>query len=427
MRSQSQLRRIEYLVYGILMLLILLGPTVSTLFHGHDIGDTKFLANDFLHTFKVIVVYIIAFIIHDLFIAPLLVHKHKPWHYILGVVILGVVFMTYQLSFRPDEPGPLSIEQMPPADAGPNASPEEVNDLEPFNDAEYPPQRVQEQITPPIAPPPFRRHDILSVIFFLFSIGTNIGVKFYFRSLVARREIEVLEKEHLKQQLENLKYQLHPHFFMNTLNNIHALVDIDPEKAQESIIDLSKLMRYILYESNHEYVQASREVEFMANYVRLMSLRYNDKLKFTAENSDDGRGIWIPPLIFISFVENAFKHGVSYNKESFIEVGAKRYISDSGEQRLDYTCRNSKQPKKNGNGKKVSEASGVGLTNIKSRLDLMFGDNYTLDITDGEDEFIVKMDIPVYTKDPNAQSEENQIKKTTHNTSKNHHDTLHNY
>ncbi len=411
MRSQSQLRRIEYLVYGILMLLILLGPTVSTLFHGHDIGDTKFLANDFLHSLKVIVVYIIAFAIHDLFIAPLLVYKHKPWHYILGVVILGAVFMTYQLNFRPVEPGPPSIEQMQQGRIGRNVQPKGIKGLEPKNKAEYAPQKAQDGGMGPITPPPFRRHDILSVIFFLFSIGTNIGVKFYFRSLVARREIEVLEKEHLKQQLENLKYQIHPHFFMNTLNNIHALVDIDPEKAQESIIDLSKLMRYILYESNHEYVQASREVEFMANYVSLMSLRYNDKLKFTAENSDDGRGIWIPPLIFISFVENAFKHGVSYNKESFIEVGAKRYISDSGEQRLDYTCRNSKQPKKNGNGKKVSEASGVGLTNIKSRLDLMFGDNYTLDITDGEDEFIVKMDIPVYTKDPNAQSEENPDKK----------------
>ena len=405
MKSQSQLRRIEYLVYGILMLLILLGPTVSTLSHGHDLADTEFLFNDFVRSFKVIVVYIIAFAIHDLFIAPLLVYKHKPWHYILGVVILGVVFMVYQLNFRPEEPGPPSIEKMRPDDAGHNKSPKELNDFDPFNDAESTLQKAQDQNSPPIAPPPFRRHDILAMIFFLFGIGTNIGVKFYFRSLVARREIEVLEKEHLKQQLENLKYQIHPHFFMNTLNNIHALVDIDPEKAQESIIDLSKLMRYILYESNHEYVQASREVEFMANYVRLMSLRYNDKLKFTAENPDDGRGIWIPPLIFISFVENAFKHGVSYNKESFIEVGAKRYISDSGEQRLDYTCRNSKQPKKNGNGKKVSEASGVGLTNIKSRLDLMFGDNYKLDITDDDDEFIVKMDIPVYTKDPNAQSE----------------------
>ena len=383
------------------MLLILLGPTVSTLFHGHDISDTEFLLSDFLRSFKVIVVYIIAFVIHDLLIAPLLVYKHKPWQYILGVVILGAVFMTYQSNFRPVEPGPPSIEQMQQVHIKPNAQPKaEFNSQKPLN----------EEVTP-VTPPPFRRHDILAVIFFLFSIGTNIGVKFYFRSLVARREIEDLEREHLKQQLENLKYQLHPHFFMNTLNNIHALVDIDPKKAQKSIIDLSKLMRYILYESNHEYVQASREVEFMANYVSLMSLRYNDKLKFTANNPDDGRGIWVPPLIFISFVENAFKHGVSYNKESFIEVGAKRYTSENGEQRLNYTCRNSKQPKSNGNGKKVSEASGVGLTNIRSRLDLMFGNNYTLDITDREDEFIVNMDIPVFAKDPNALNEEKTNKE----------------
>ena len=411
MRSQSQLRRIEYLVYGILVLLILLGPTVSTLFHGHDLGDTKFLLNDLLHTFRVIVVYIIAFAIHDLFIAPLLVNKHKPWHYILGVVVLGAVFMTYQFKFRPQEPNPPSIEEMQPSDIVSKMSPEGLNDLETQNQTEFAAQNNSNEDVTPLTPPPFRRHDILAVIFFLLSIGTNIGVKFYFRSLIARRELEILEREHLKQQLENLKYQIHPHFFMNTLNNIHALVDIDPEKAQESIIDLSKLMRYILYESNHEYVQAAREVDFMANYVSLMSLRYNDKLKFIANNPDDGRGIWIPPLIFISFVENAFKHGVSYNKESFIEVGAKRYKSDSGEQRLSYYCRNSKQPKKNGNGKKVNEASGVGLSNIRSRLDLMFGDNYTLDITDGEEEFIVNMDIPVFTSDPNIHLEEEKPNK----------------
>ena len=411
MRSQSQLRRIEYLVYGILVLLILLGPTVSTLFHGHDLGDTKFLLNDLLHTFRVIVVYIIAFAIHDLFIAPLLVNKHKPWHYILGVVVLGAVFMTYQFKFRPQEPNPPSIEEMQPSDIVSKMSPEGLNDLETQNQTEFAAQNNSNEDVTPLTPPPFRRHDILAVIFFLLSIGTNIGVKFYFRSLIARRELEILEREHLKQQLENLKYQIHPHFFMNTLNNIHALVDIDPEKAQESIIDLSKLMRYILYESNHEYVQAAREVDFMANYVSLMSLRYNDKLKFIANNPDDGRGIWIPPLIFISFVENAFKHGVSYNKESFIEVGANRYTSDSGEQRLSYYCRNSKQPKKNGNGKKVNEASGVGLSNIRSRLDLMFGDNYTLDITDGEEEFIVNMDIPVFTSDPNIHLEEEKPNK----------------
>ena len=409
MKSQTQLRRIEYLVYGVLMLLILVGPTLSTLFHGHDINDVEFLKEDLMHSFSVIIVYVIAFAIHDIFIAPLLVNKHKPWLYILGVVVLGSVFMIYQHTFRPKDYGPRhKLEKVIPANRDTQAPPVEAKMSPPGNNIEYASQKtVEEAPPPPLAPPPFRRLDIMSMIFFLFGIGTNIGVKFYFRSLIARREIEVLEKENLKQSLEQLRYQLHPHFFMNTLNNIHALVDIDPKKAQESIIDLSKLMRYILYESNHEYVQASREVEFMANYVSLMSLRYNDKLKFTANNSDDGRGIWIPPLIFISFVENAFKHGVSYNKESFIEVGATRYTTDTG-QRLNYTCRNSKQAKTN--VKKVSEAKGVGLTNIKSRLNLMFGDNYTLNITDGDDEFLVEMDIPVFTSDPNITNEDNNPK-----------------
>ncbi len=403
MKVQRRFNKYEYTIYAILITMVFLAPTFSALFHGHDLTDTEFLANDLLKSWKIFIVYVIAFAIHDQIIAPLLIYKHKPWYYVAGIIVLAGVFMLYQCNQRPDVPkspndGKAVVEMPDGVDIAPPGPP--------------PPEVKQDELnSSPVVPPAFQRRDIVSFILFLFGLGTNLGVKLYIRSLSAKQRLEELEKENSKQQLENLKYQIHPHFFMNTLNNIHALVDIDPEKAQESIIDLSKLMRYILYESNHEYVQASREVEFMANYVRLMSLRYNDKLKFTADNSDDGRGIWIPPLIFISFVENAFKHGVSYNKESFIKVGAKRYISDSGEQRLDYTCRNSKQPKKNGNGKKVSEASGVGLTNIKSRLDLMFGDNYTLDITDGEDEFIVKMDIPVYTKDPNTQSEEKADKK----------------
>lgn len=398
MSTQKRLKRIEYLVYGILLLLILVGPTLSTLFHGHDLDDKEFLKSDFLRTFNVVIVYVIAFAIHDIFIAPLLVNKHKPWQYILGVLILCGVFMFYKCKIRPEEPpGPPAIEMQS------NVS---QNNVEAAQQVPMPPIIDSDGEGAPIMPPPFSRRDILALVMFLFGIGTNIGVKFYFRSLEARREMEEMEKENLKQNLAQLRYQLHPHFFMNTLNNIHALVDIDPKKAQECIVDLSKLMRYILYESNHEYVQASREVDFMANYVSLMSLRYNDKLKFTANNPDDGRGIWIPPLIFISFVENAFKHGVSYNKESFIEVGANRYTNDNGESRLYYTCRNSKQAKNKNSAKKVNEASGVGLTNIRSRLDLMFGNNYSLDINDGEDEFIVNMDIPVYTSDPNAQSEE---------------------
>ena len=386
-----------------MFLLILVGPTLSTLFHGHDIDDFEFLKNDFLRSFKVVIVYVIAFAIHDIFIAPLLVNKHRPWLYILGVFILGATFMFYQYTFRPKDSGPRhKLEKVTPANKDTQAPPVEAKMPmpPPNNNIEYASQKPADEGTPPLAPPPppFRRLDIMTMIFFLFGIGTNIGVKFYFRSLIARREIEILEKENLKQSLDQLRYQLHPHFFMNTLNNIHALVDIDPKKAQECIIDLSKLMRYVLYESNHEFVQASKESEFMKNYVRLTRIRYSDKLKFTVNPPDDGTKVWIPPLIFISFVENAFKHGVSYNKESFIDIGGKIYDGDDGKPRMYWTCHNSKHK---GNGKKkVDEASGIGLSNVRQRLDLMFGKNYTLNITDGDTDFMVEMDIPVFTSDP---------------------------
>lgn len=391
MNTKPRINRTEYLVYGLFMLIIILGPTISTLFHGHEIDDTHFLMDDFLRTLKVVGAYIIAFAIHDIFIAPLLVDKHKPWLHILGVVVLGAVFMLYQCNTHPAEPKLPNHPKIENKQDGPSG----IKTVTPL-----PPQEIDAKDPGPMAPPPMKRHDILAMIMFLFGIGTNIGVKFYFRSLDARKEMEDLERVNLKQNLAQLRYQLHPHFFMNTLNNIHALVDIDPKKAQECIIDLSKLMRYVLYESNHEYVQASKESEFMKNYVRLTRIRYSDKLKFSVNNYDDGTQVWIPPLIFISFVENAFKHGVSYNKESFIDIVCKIYDSDEGKPRMHWTCHNSKY---NGNGKKkVNEASGIGLTNVRQRLDLMFGTNYTLNITDGKDDFLVEMDIPVFTSDPFA-------------------------
>ncbi|MBR5117037.1 MAG: sensor histidine kinase [Muribaculaceae bacterium] len=392
MESQKRLKRIEYTIYGIILLVILIAPTVSTLFHGHSLKETDFIWSDMLNSWKVVIIYVIAFIIHDQLLAPLLVYKHKMYYYVLGVVALAGVFQLYQCSTRPNDPPIIAI----PIDNSVTTQPKNIEII----DTIKAPVSLNNKNNKPLPPPPMQRRDLISFILFLFGIGTNIGIKFYFIALVERKKMEELEKENLQQNLVQLRYQLHPHFFMNTLNNIHALVDIDPAKAQKCIIDLSKLMRYILYECNHEYVSAEREVEFMANYVRLMSIRHNDKLKFSAHNSDDGKGIWIPPLIFISFVENAFKHGVSYNKESYINVEANRYTSNSGEPRLHYTCRNSKQEKSKNGNKKVNEASGVGLSNIKSRLDLMFGDNYTLDIEDGEKEFKVTLDIPVKTKDP---------------------------
>lgn len=397
MKTRSRFNKYEYLFYAILIILIFHAPTVSTLFHGHDIDDISFLWNDLLHSWKVMSVFVVAFAIHDVFLAPLLVYKHKTWHYLGAIVLLVTVFQLYQCTHRPlDNRPPLAKIERHVHSHGDSIT-------HSHSDVAMPPPphgKLKENLTTP--PPPIQRHDIISFILLVFGLGTNIGVKFYVRSLEARKEMEELEKENLTQKLDHLRYQLRPHFFMNTLNNIHALVDIDPAKAKESIIDLSKLMRYVLYESNHEYVMAAKEVAFTENYVKLMRIRYGENLTFSITPPDDGLQVWLPPLVFISFVENAFKHGASPTKPSFIKIGGSIYTGNDGGTRLLWTCCNSKR-KENGNNK-VNEASGVGLSNIRRRLDLMFGDNYSLNINDDENEYLVEMDIPVMTSDPNTET-----------------------
>ena len=239
----------------------------------------------------------------------------------------------------------------------------------------------------------FSPHDLTSVIILVLMLGMNLGIKFYFKQRRDQEQLAKLERRNLEQQLEYLKYQLNPHFLMNTLNNIHALVDIDPERSKEAIIQLSKILRYVLYDSNHERVPLSMEREFMDNYTRLMRMRYTDKLHFSVNQPDDTSGIFVPPLLFISFVENAFKHGVSYQKESFISIDCKRVKGKHGEDRLLWTCRNSKHPKPDTTA--TPRQGGVGMANVRQRLNLIYGDNYNLDINDTDDTYEVILDIPI--------------------------------
>jgi len=233
-------------------------------------------------------------------------------------------------------------------------------------------------------PPIIGEHDIVATVILFLMFGMNIGIKLYFRTRDDQKKLVELEKQNLEQQLEYLKYQINPHFFMNTLNNIHALVDIDAEKAKSTILELSKMMRFILYEGNKNGVTLTREFEFIRNYIALMRLRYTDKVNINIDLPTLIPDKQIPPLMLITFIENAFKHGISYQHESFISV--KVVIKGSN---LLFTCRNSKADKPN------EEKGGVGLTNVKQRLDLLFGDNYTLDMQDEPDIYNVQLIIPL--------------------------------
>ena len=215
-------------------------------------------------------------------------------------------------------------------------------------------------------------------------IGANLGVKYYFQNEEEKKHLAKLKEQSLKQELDYLRYQINPHFIMNTLNNIHALVDIDPEQAKDSIVDMSRMMRYLLYESDNQYVSLNNAVIFLKKYLSLMKLRYTDQVNINLDVPDNTQeDIVLAPLVFIPFVENAFKHGVTYGKPSDIDIDIEKKND-----RLIFHCRNTKSNVKH-------EFGGVGLNNVTKRLELIYGNDYSLDIDDGEATYDVRLDLPV--------------------------------
>ena len=223
--------------------------------------------------------------------------------------------------------------------------------------------------------------EALKVIMGLLLVGVNLGVKYYFRSMQEARRVQQLQTENLAQQLEALRYQINPHFFMNTLNNIHALVDIDPEKAKESILVLSKLMRYILYEGNRPTIPLTHEADFLRHYVTLMRMRYPESVRIGLTLPEDPDGAEVPPLVFASSVENAFKHGISYEAESHVLVSVSL---ENG--RVLFRCTNSRHD--------APKTGGLGLENVRKRLELLYGADFSLQTEVSDREYDIRIDLP---------------------------------
>jgi putative regulator of cell autolysis len=186
--------------------------------------------------------------------------------------------------------------------------------------------------------------------------------------------------------MDYLKYQINPHFFMNTLNNIHALIDIDTESAKNAVIELSKMMRYVLYESGREIISLNRDIQFLKNYIELMRIRYTDAVNISVESPGNlPEQLSIPPLLLIVFVENAFKHGVSYNHPSFI-----RLKIEYADGQVTSTLTNSRHA-----AQSSKHPAGIGLENVRKRLELIYGaKNYSLEIREEEKTYTVKLVIP---------------------------------
>jgi two-component system, LytTR family, sensor kinase len=183
-----------------------------------------------------------------------------------------------------------------------------------------------------------------------------------------------LEKDKVTSELSFLKAQINPHFFFNTLNNIYVLTSTDPKIAGEAIHQLSKMMRYLLYDTQQGQNRLSHEIAFVKNYISLMKLRLTDVVKITIDTPANLQDMPLAPMILLPFVENAFKHGVSATQQSYINI-----IILQKDKVLDVTVNNSIMKD---NSVSLEINSGIGLVNTRRRLDLLYPGKYKLDMSD---------------------------------------------
>lgn len=231
------------------------------------------------------------------------------------------------------------------------------------------------------APPQyiFYMRDMASLI---FAAGLSVAIRMSIRwneSEAARQEAI---KSRTEAELKNLRNQLNPHFLLNTLNNIYALISFDTEKAQQAIQELSKLLRYVLYENQQMYVPLSKEVDFIQNYIELMRIRVSAQVSIQTEfHIQPDSSTPIAPLIFISLIENAFKHGISPTKPSFIHL-----ILSEDKEKICCMIRNSNHPK----AETDKSGSGIGLEQVRKRLELIYPESYQWEcnLSDDQKEYI---------------------------------------
>ncbi|HLN55248.1 MAG TPA: histidine kinase [Bacteroidales bacterium] len=326
------------------------------------------LGNDFLlipYTF--IVINGLIFYTNYLFLVPGLFFQKKRYRYYFAVVAL--VFCFYFISDFSNEQVISYISK--------NANPDQQRRLPGENQRPGPPMI---QMWRPRIPIP-RAHLIGYTSSSLFMIFLSLGLRVLERQSKIEKMQEEMEKAKLNAELAFLKNQISPHFFFNTLNNIYSLIGINQEDSQKAVLKLSKLMRYLLYESEQGNVRLSSEIDFMKNYIDLMKLRMNERVSLNVDFPGKYDDVDIPPLLFIPFIENAFKHGITNRGISFINIG----LVSSG-RLLEFKCKNS-----NANGPVEEKQPGIGLDNVTKRLKLLFPEKHELRISRDNESFSVHL------------------------------------
>jgi two-component system LytT family sensor kinase len=324
------------------------------------------LSNHMLATIVCINIFLVLFYyVNTLFLIPKLLVREKWIWYILSIIVCLFIFLYL----------PRQIATW-------------IAEPEPFNPA------VREFIRNPAykGKPHFvgmmrnRRpgSDSYNTILFLlvFTVGTCISM--IQRWLNTEQNRKETENEKLNTELSFLKSQVNPHFFFNTLNNIYSLAVVRSEKTAPAVMKLSAIMRYILTETQRDYVPLSNEVDFIHNFIDLQKVRLTDKVLVKFDTSGNNDSLLVAPLLFIPFVENAFKYGVSTKSSSEIQI---RLWTEGN--RILFTSDNFIVPSENN----LMENTGIGINNVKRRLELMYPDKHKLTTTEKDNHYIVHLEI----------------------------------
>jgi sensor histidine kinase YesM len=237
-------------------------------------------------------------------------------------------------------------------------------------------------------PPKEKMREIImyrDIISMSVTAGLSTAIKMTTQWYQSQAEQKELEKLHIESELQNLKHQLNPHFLFNTLNNIYSLISINQEHAQNAVHQLSNLIRYVLYDSDHPKVPLNKDLNFTTNFIKLMSLRLPEHVKLETEIMKADESITIAPLLFISLVENAFKHGVSPTDASHISI--RILMANANE--LECRVENSNFPKSDTD----KSGSGIGLVNLRKRLELIYPSAFELKTEENSDSYISTLNL----------------------------------
>jgi sensor histidine kinase YesM len=339
------------LLYAVIWVIVLTSPYFRYM---QDIGPNGW--NRMIGDWTNLFLLLLLFLVNIFLLVPRLLFNDKRSQYFFIVTVMIFAVSVISLIFHP-------IGPPQPSGMG------------------IPPPEIQYNLLP------FLGTILNNLIAALLIIGSSTAFELEFKWRSEQQLRKDAEKEQLKTNLALLRHQVSPHFFMNTLNNIHALIDINTEHAKDAIVRLSTLMRYLLYDSAQGTIALKKEIEFINSFVSLMQLRYSDQVDIQVKMPEHIPDIHIPPMLFVSFLENAFKHGVSYQSKSFIHFELKMQTNN-----LFCSIKNSKH---NAHTSQDGEYMGIGMENIKKSLQLLFRDNYSLNIADNQNSFEVDLTIPL--------------------------------